>query len=377
MRQTRCSPTSPRHEAPRRAAATRVRRCNTRCQQKSDAQASTSRRSVAGTDQARGGSAHRRCLAMTALVRVIATHSCAGRAPPRRQHERAGCAGVDASQLSGKSHASGQRRQTHRAQLGDEHAWRAQHGPSSRRRACAAVRPYNAHAAAERRTTRRRGSWEKTQDHTRQRAAERREGGWASANVAAVRRASKLVRALLLTRRMVAARPRAAAALLVWRSDTKTSAVCRAGSVRVRRGRRCLAKRSVRVRRRSRVTPCSPSFAPQPPAGASRLQRAPERRTCQRHTCCTRLHALVVLSSAQQQWRGRVSARGQAAHTQARWRRGHTRLHSVYMRAASEFAGEFGFGSHSSDWMDVSTADTSYMGLQLFCRMSRQMPPSA
>ncbi len=37
----------------------------------------------------------------------------------------------------------------------------------------------------------------------------------------------------------------------------------------------------------------------------------------------------------------------------------YSRLHSVYMRAASEFAGEFGFGSHSNDWIDVSTADTS------------------
>jgi len=34
-------------------------------------------------------------------------------------------------------------------------------------------------------------------------------------------------------------------------------------------------------------------------------------------------------------------------------------LHSVYMRAASELAGEFGLGSQSSDWMEVSTADTS------------------
>ena len=65
------------------------------------------------------------------------------------------------------------------------------------------------------------------------------------------------------------------------------------------------------------------------------------------------------------------------------------------MRAASELAGEFGFGSQSKDcggqrescmataasyertWIEVSTAETSYMGLQLFCKISRQIPPSA
>lgn len=39
--------------------------------------------------------------------------------------------------------------------------------------------------------------------------------------------------------------------------------------------------------------------------------------------------------------------------------REYSRLFSVYNLAASEFAGEFGFGSHRSDCMDVSIAEMS------------------
>ena len=37
-------------------------------------------------------------------------------------------------------------------------------------------------------------------------------------------------------------------------------------------------------------------------------------------------------------------------------------LDSVKSRAASALAGEFGFGSCKSDWMDVRIAATSYVG---------------
>ena len=33
-----------------------------------------------------------------------------------------------------------------------------------------------------------------------------------------------------------------------------------------------------------------------------------------------------------------------------------------------ELAGELGLGSSSSDWMDVRIAETSYVGLQRFCK---------
>jgi hypothetical protein len=41
----------------------------------------------------------------------------------------------------------------------------------------------------------------------------------------------------------------------------------------------------------------------------------------------------------------------------------YSRLHSLYSRAASELAGEFGFGSHSRLCIDVRIALTSYIGL--------------
>jgi hypothetical protein len=47
------------------------------------------------------------------------------------------------------------------------------------------------------------------------------------------------------------------------------------------------------------------------------------------------------------------------------------------MRAASALAGDLGFGSQSSDWMDVSIAEMSKTGLHCSLRMSRQMEPSA
>lgn len=42
-----------------------------------------------------------------------------------------------------------------------------------------------------------------------------------------------------------------------------------------------------------------------------------------------------------------------------------------------EFAGELGLGSLSNDCIEVNIADTSYVGLHLFCRMSKHIPPSA
>lgn len=45
--------------------------------------------------------------------------------------------------------------------------------------------------------------------------------------------------------------------------------------------------------------------------------------------------------------------------TDACTRRMYSRLFSEYSRAASPLAGLFGFGSHSSDWMDVRMAATS------------------
>jgi hypothetical protein len=94
-----------------------------------------------------------------------------------------------------------------------------------------------------------------------------------------------------------------------------------------------------------------------------------------RRRACTRLLYSRLRLSKRERARAAVSS---GASALAAASHGHaTRLHSVYMRAASEFAGELGLGSHSRLWMDVSTALTSYMGLQLFCRMSRQMPPSA
>jgi len=41
------------------------------------------------------------------------------------------------------------------------------------------------------------------------------------------------------------------------------------------------------------------------------------------------------------------------------------------------FAGEFGFGSLKSDCMEVSIADTSYVGDHRFWSISKQIPPSA
>lgn len=90
--------------------------------------------------------------------------------------------------------------------------------------------------------------------------------------------------------------------------------------------------------------------------------------------------------------------------TQAFTRFSYSRRFSLYSWAAIELAGEFGFGSLSKDCksrnkrkkihsiitrattqsgrnhltcIDVRIADTSYVGDQRFCRMSRQMPPSA
>ena len=100
----------------------------------------------------------------------------------------------------------------------------------------------------------------------------------------------------------------------------------------------------------------STTTAPPPPAGAHGRVRGASRRGTHRVSDAaapTRLHALVVLSSAAQT---RASAARRARSVRAVRP---SRLHSVYIRAASEFAGELGFGSHSSDWMDVSTADTS------------------
>ena len=45
--------------------------------------------------------------------------------------------------------------------------------------------------------------------------------------------------------------------------------------------------------------------------------------------------------------------------------------------AASGLAGEAGLGSHSSDCSELRIAEMSYMGDHWFCRMSRQIEPSA
>jgi hypothetical protein len=49
----------------------------------------------------------------------------------------------------------------------------------------------------------------------------------------------------------------------------------------------------------------------------------------------------------------------QLCSTISRTRRLYSRRFSWKRRAASELAGEFGFGSHSSDWMDVRMAEMS------------------
>lgn len=53
--------------------------------------------------------------------------------------------------------------------------------------------------------------------------------------------------------------------------------------------------------------------------------------------------------------------------------RSYSALLSLYSLAASLLAGLLGLGSHNRDCIDVSTAATSYIGLQLFCRMSKQI----
>lgn len=63
--------------------------------------------------------------------------------------------------------------------------------------------------------------------------------------------------------------------------------------------------------------------------------------------------------------------------THAFTRFSYSRRFSLYSWAAIELAGELGLGSLSSDCIEVRMADTSYVGLHRFCRMSRQMPPSA
>jgi len=63
--------------------------------------------------------------------------------------------------------------------------------------------------------------------------------------------------------------------------------------------------------------------------------------------------------------------------THAFTRFSYSRRFSLYSCAAIALAGEFGFGSLRSDCIDVNMADTSYVGLHRFCRMSKQIPPSA
>lgn len=49
---------------------------------------------------------------------------------------------------------------------------------------------------------------------------------------------------------------------------------------------------------------------------------------------------------------------------------------SINNCAANALAGEFGFGSSNNDCIDVNIADTSYVGLQRVCNISKHMLPS-
>ena len=49
---------------------------------------------------------------------------------------------------------------------------------------------------------------------------------------------------------------------------------------------------------------------------------------------------------------------------------------SINNCAANAFAGEFGFGSSNNDCIDVKIADTSYVGLQRVCNISKHILPS-
>ena len=71
------------------------------------------------------------------------------------------------------------------------------------------------------------------------------------------------------------------------------------------------------------------------------------------------------------------SGSSQLSSTVARTLRTYSFIFSLYSCAASAFAGLFGFGSCSRDWIDVRIAATSYVGDQRFWRMSRHSSPLA
>jgi len=71
------------------------------------------------------------------------------------------------------------------------------------------------------------------------------------------------------------------------------------------------------------------------------------------------------------------SGSSQLSSTVARTLLTYSFMFSLYSCAASAFAGLFGLGSCSSDWIEVKIAATSYVGDHRFWRISKQSSPFA